>query len=315
LKNLNRITEGAILLALYTIIFFVTYYFPFLAIVTSFLLAIPAIYYASKYSIQDSILFFIVSMLLTFIFGILAIAYAVSFVFIGLIIGFMIQKQRPYGELFFTSTILFLISTLFQYAIAVIFFKFDFYKEMFEIIDSSLNQVTQILSTSGQFTEQDLVILFESFNQSIIQIELLLPTIIVIVSVISTSMLFSINFPILRRLGLSIQRSIPFYQWRLPISLLWLYVTFVVLQLILGNEDSQFIKQAFANLDFIFIILFSIQGFSFIAFLTFSKKLWKGLPVVAMIGAIIVPILFIVAFFLGILDIALRLRDRLNSSK
>jgi uncharacterized protein YybS (DUF2232 family) len=88
LKNVHKLTEGAILLTVFAVMLFITLYIPILGAVVNLFLALPFIFFAAKNNRKESFVFLVASVLLSLIVGTLlsiplTLAYGVTRLVLG----------------------------------------------------------------------------------------------------------------------------------------------------------------------------------------------------------------------------------------
>ncbi len=241
--------------------------------------------------------------------NILALPVAIFAAFIGILMGWQIQLKQPKIMILLSSTVLFLIIFSSQYVISVLFLEMNFVTELFALLSESIQQSIKFMEMIGQTPDEKVV---EKMNEMVSLTSTLIPSIFVLVSVMSVFLSMLINFPIARRLGVNVPKFQPFREMVLPKSILWYYLITLIVSLLIPFEKGSFSYMAFMNVSFILQFLFLLQGFSFIYFWSSLQKWPKAVPITLTIFVLIfAPLLYIIRL-LGIIDLGFNLRQRLQ---
>jgi uncharacterized protein YybS (DUF2232 family) len=310
-KNVHRLTEGAVLLAIFAVLLLITLYIPLLGIVSNLFLALPFIYFAWKNDWKGIIVFLVASLVLSLIVGsILAIPLTLLFGTTGITLGYLVQKNKSRTTMLMVASLVFLMNVLIQYGAAVLLFDFNFVKESTTLIKQSFNTSFKILDTVGQ-NSSDVKKLKEQMDTMLQMIQTLLPSLLVTSSFIMVFFLQLINFPILKRFGFNYPRWKSFRDLMLPKSILWYYLISALLTIILRPEAGSYLNAALMNLAYILQILLVIQGLSLVFFISHLKGWPKAIPIVTTVFAILVPLILYIIRIFGIIDLGFELRKRL----
>jgi len=310
LKNVHKLTEGAILLAVFTVLLFITIYVPLLGTVVNFFLPAPFIMYAAKNKRIDSFVFLVAASILSLIAGtLLAIPLTLSYGITGLVIGDFIQHKRSRRSTYIAGSITFLIILVIQYAITVAFFKINFIKDSMELMRESIDQSISIFKAFGQEPNEAVL---NQLNQGIDLMQSLTPTIFVLFSFIIVFFIQAITFPIVKRFGIDVGKSDPIRNISLPKSLLYYFIILLFISMVFQPEMNSFIHIALSNILFILQLLMIVQGLSFVWFYSHLKEWSKAIPILLTISLFIIPIMLYLVMILGIIDLGLDWRKKLQ---
>ncbi|WP_442597218.1 YybS family protein [Neobacillus sp. D3-1R] len=310
MKNARRLTEGAVLLAVFAILMLLNLYVPVLGLVIIWFLPLPFIYFSWKHDWKGIIVFLVASLGLSMIVGsFLALPMALIFGTTGIALGYLSQKNKSRTTILLVSSIVFLINLLIQYGIAVAFFKFNFVEEATTMLKKSFDMSFKIMDTVGNNAEADK--LKEQLDSFISMVDTLMPSMFVISSFIFVFLLQLINFPILKRFGLTVSHWKAFREISLPKSILWYYLITVILSLVLNPETGSYLYLALWNLAYILQIILVIQGLSFVYFISYQKGWAKAVPILITVFLFILPLVLYIIRILGIIDLGFDLRKRL----
>jgi uncharacterized protein YybS (DUF2232 family) len=310
-KNTHRLTEGAVLLAIYSVLLLITIYVPVLGLVSTWVLVLPFIYFSWKNDWNGIVVFFIASLAISFIIGsIIAIPTTILFGTTGITLGYLTKKGMSWMTILLATTLVFLVNVIAQYGVAVVFFEFNFVKEINVIMNESLNNSYKMMEAIGG-PNNNIDTLKEQIDLMMKMIQLLLPSMLVMGSFFIVFLLQLINFPILKRFGLAIPKWQSFRDVVLPKSILWYYLLAMLLSIILKPEEGSYLNTALWNVNYILQILLVVQGLSFIYFVSHLKGWSKAIPILATVFMFLVPIVLYIIRILGIIDLGFELRKRL----
>lgn len=311
--NTKKITEGAILLAIYTVLFLVFLYVPLLGKLLTLALPIPFIYYTAKYNWKDGLLFFAGAVGISIIIGsLLTIPTTFIFGLTGFTIGYFIHNKKSRFSTFMTATLVMLVNIVLQYVLISVFFDINFLQEFIAAIDESFKQSIAIYELLGQEVPANLEQQLASF---VMILQLVLPTILVMVSACLVLIIQLVSFPIIKRLGIEIPNALPFRDLTLPKVIVWLYLIVLLISFIVPINQGTFLYSAIINLMFIMQFLFIFQGITFVFNFAHKKKVTKAVPVIVTIFAILNPLLNQVLQILGIIDVGFDLRKKIEMKK
>lgn len=309
----RRLTEGALLLAIFAVLLLITIYVPVLGMVVNLFLSLPFIMFSAKNNRKGSALFLIGAIVISLIVGtVLSVPLAVAYGLTGIVIGDFIREKKSRIAGFIGGGIAFLISLVGQYAISVAFFNVDFINESMGLMEESLEQSSEMLTAFGQTPDQAML---EQFQASISMLEVLIPSLFVMASFMIVFFIQLISFPIVKRFGIDVPKWLPFRELKLPKSLLWYYLAVLIISLMLNPEEGSYVYTALMNLSFILQFFMLVQGLSFIYYLSYRKNLSTFIPVLATVLTFFIPILLYLVRLLGIIDLGFDLRKRLEGRK
>jgi uncharacterized protein YybS (DUF2232 family) len=309
-KNTRRLTEGAILLAIFAVLLLITLYVPLLGIISVWFLPLPFIYFSWKYDWKNMIVFLIAALMISLIVGSLfAIPLTLLHGTTGMTLGYLVQKNKSRMMMLVAATLVLLTNVLIQYGATVVLFDFNFIKEATTLMNKSFDTSVQLLNSVGK--ENDAEKLKNQVGEMLSLIQILLPSLLVVSTFVIAFFIQLINFSLLKRFGLKVNHWKPFRELSLPQSILWYYLFTVILSLILNPEEGSYIHTALWNLAYILQILLVVQGLSLVFFISHLKKLPKSFPIVATVLTLLIPVVLYIIRILGIIDLGFELRKRL----
>ncbi|MDR0139116.1 YybS family protein [Metabacillus idriensis] len=308
MKRVNVLTEGAILLALFTVLTLMTLYLPLFGAFLMVFLPLPFILYTVRHGIKAAFTLMAASILITLIVGSLfALPLTLTYALSGIVMGYFYQKRQTAGALI-GGTIAFLISFVVMYAASAAFFQIDPIEEATGSMNETIDMAKSMMAAIGQEANEAAI---NQLEEQMKYIGYLIPSLLVSVSFIFALLSHAVTVPVLKRLKIQLLPLKPFREWKLPSSIVWYYL--IVSFLLFFNLDTgSFLYIAAVNLLFVLQVLLVVQGFSFIFFYSHVKKYSKAIPVTAVILSLILPILMYLVRILGIIDLAFNLRGRVK---
>lgn len=308
MKRVNVLTEGAILLALFTVLTLMTLYLPLFGAFLMVFLPLPFILYTVRHGIKAAFTLMAASIFITLIVGSLfALPLTLTYALSGIVMGYFYQKRQTAGALI-GGTIAFLISFVVMYAASAAFFQIDPIEEATGSMNETIDMAKSMMAAIGQEANEAAI---NQLEEQMKYIGYLIPSLLVSVSFIFALLSHAVTVPVLKRLKIQLLPLKPFREWKLPSSIVWYYLI-VSFLLFLNLDTGSFLYIAAVNLLFVLQVLLVVQGFSFIFFYSYVKKYSKAIPVTAVILSLILPILMYLVRILGIIDLAFNLRGRVK---
>ncbi|QWC22846.1 YybS family protein [Bacillus haikouensis] len=304
MKNTRVITQGALMLAIFTVLLLMVLYVPFLGTVAFFVLPLPLIFFSASHSIANSLYVLLGAMLLSFLVGgPVALPLGLAFGSLALVMGWGIRNKWDKLRIFLSSTFILLINIVIGFVLSIAFFNINIVEDS---LKESKTTYYSLLEQVGHEQDQRII---ESLNSSIQLIQTLMPALFLGMAAIGALLIIVINFPILKRLGIPVPVFKPFREWMLPKSILWYYLLVLVVSMIAQPEEGTYLYTAILNVLYVLQTLMAVQGLSFLYFFAHYKGWSKGI----LVGITIIsfPLLYIVRI-LGIIDLGFNLRERLQ---
>lgn len=276
------------------------------------LVPVPFVLLAFRSTARQLLLFMLLFAIVSYLFaGFGGSMMGFMLAFIGGVMGQVYQKQRAAlpaiacgAGAAFVSIVLVLALTKFIFGVNLI---------------ASMERTTeQIISGPGSLPTPDWLSKEDWKKEVEWQLklfEMVLPSIIVATSFIMSGVVhwFSrLTSGILKRPIPGLQ---PVREWRFPRSLIYYYLGALILLLFFGDMTKKnFMSSALHNGKVMLDMVFMLQGLSF-CFFFFHQKGWKKLSPVLVVTLFIFPLLTYILSLLGILDLGVGLRKRLEKRK
>ncbi|KKK36854.1 membrane protein [Mesobacillus campisalis] len=312
-RNTYKLTEGAILLAIFAVLLLISLYVPGLGLVATLFMPLPFMMFAAKNDGKSAAVFTVAAVLISLIFGtLLAIPLALAHGSTGAVMGYMISKGKGRLAIFVAGSLVFLVNTVLQYAAAVALFKINFIDEMLAAFRESISMSAGMMERMGQTVDDGVM---EQLEGTVELMETLMPSMFVLASFLIVFLVQLVSIPILKRFGIDVSRWKPFRELRLPKSVLWYYLFSLISSMLISPDTGGYWVWAVTNLLFVLQFLILLQGFSLIAYFYHVKGYSKAIFVVTVILALLIPILLYIVRILGIIDLGFDLRKRLEEKK
>lgn len=308
MKNASQLTEGALTLAIYVVLLLVSIYIPAIGLLTSLFLMTPFIFVAVKNERKFVLIFFIAAVILSLIVGtILAIPITIANGTVGIVVGYLIKKQKSELFIYTASSFTLLINLVVQYIFAVLFFKINFIAEMQQLVEQSITMSTQILQSIGQTPNE---VIINQLEESVKMLEVISPSLLVVGTFMSMFVLLLVNRPILKRLGVLLpKQEKPLYVYSFPKSVLWYYLITLIITWIVKPEQGQTSFIVLTNLSFMLQMIMLVQGFLFIFYFCYTRGYSKVVPIVITGICLLMPFLLQIIIILGIIDVGFNLKQ------
>lgn len=310
MKNTYKLTEGAILLAIFAVMLLITLYIPVLSIIIIFFLALPFMLFGAKYDRKSTIVFILAAVLLSMILGsFLAMPLALLYGTTGAVMGALIREGKSRLAVTAAGAAAFLANTVADYAISVAFFNFNIIQKLFEILRQSFDDSLKLVKEMGQVPDEKMI---KQFETMIDLLETLVPSMFVLSAFFGVFMIQLVSMPLLKRFGIRIPRWRPFRELALPKSILWYYLFTMLAAMAMSPEEGTYWFWALANLSFILQMLMVFQGLSLIFYITHVKGYPKAVPIIVTVLLFLLPFVLYIVRILGIIDLGFELRKRLG---
>ncbi|GMB09777.1 uncharacterized protein YybS (DUF2232 family) [Thermolongibacillus altinsuensis] len=309
MKNTRILTEGAIQLAIFTVLLLISLYMPFIGIIATLFLSVPFIIFTIRHTYKNGLLLLLVSLIPSVWFGsIFSLPMAIMFGSSGVVMGHVWSKKQGRYILLLVGSLAFLINIVLLYIGSVLFFDFNFAEEIKVMMEEAFQNAQSIFSQVGQLPAEEVE---ENFQQALDLAIYLLPASLVLASVFLAWMTQLVTAPILKRLQIKIDDWPPFRDLMLPKSLLWYYLIVMIL-MFFPLEQGSFVHIALLNIFQILQLLMTIQGFSFIFYWAYQKKIAQKWAAAIVVLSLLFPFLLYLVRILGIIDLGFELRKRLK---
>lgn len=309
MKNTRMLTEGALLLAVFTVLLILSVYVPMATLATQFFLILPFLLYSSKYPLKNTIILVVGAIFMAMVAGtVLAVPIAIMYGTTGTIMGYCIRTGKSKMVTYAASSFVFLGNIVLFYVIAAQLFGMNFLDELVRIFSSSVDQYVNMMRTFGQTPDPNMV---KQLQDMVGMMKTLAPSLLLGGAFLSVILFMVINFPIIKRFGVDVPKFPPFRMVNFPRSILWYYLITLIVSLFIKPEEGTFLHMAIINAAYILQVLLLIQGLAFIFYYSYAKNWPKAIPITATVMTLLLPLFFSLVRLLGIIDLGFELRQRL----
>ncbi|WP_421382418.1 YybS family protein [Bacillus salacetis] len=308
MKNARILTEGALLLAIYTILLLLSVYVPFISLFATLFLVLPFIIYSEKHGLKPGLTMLAAATVISLLTGafFVTIPLTLSFGITGILIGWMLKNDKSKMSIYLASSFVFLISMVIQYVVSILLLNMNLIEDVLKQFRSLMTEAVETAERLGQPIPQENI---DEIHTVMELTEVLIPTVFLTTAFVIMFVIISVNFPLLKKLGIQSAKFPPFRNWKLPQSIVWYYLITLILMIVLKPEIGTYLHLALYNLFYVLQLLLVVQGFSFIYFFAHLKKWPKGLLI--LITVLSFPLVNLVRI-LGIIDLGFDLRQRLQ---
>ncbi|GIN95846.1 membrane protein [Siminovitchia terrae] len=309
MKNTRMLTEGALMLTIFTVLLLFSVFVPMATLATQFFLILPFLFYSSKYPLKNSIVLVVGSIFMAMVAGtVLAAPIAILYGTTGIMMGYCIRTGKTKMVTYMASSLVFLGNVLLFYVLATQLFGMNFFDELIRVFSSSADQYADMMRALGQAPDPNLQ---KQVQHMIGLIKTLAPSLLLGSTFLYVILFMVINFPIIKRFGIHVPKFPPFRTAKFPKSILWYYLITLMVTLFVKPAEGTFLHMTVVNAAYILQILLMIQGLAFIYYYSHVKKWSKAIPVTATVMTFLLPLFFSIIRLLGIIDLGFDLRQRL----
>ncbi|GAB3797861.1 YybS family protein [Virgibacillus kimchii] len=310
----KRVTDGALLMAIFILLMLITVFVPFISLFSLFLLPVPIVLFASRYDWKSAALMVVATIILSMLLATLAsLPIAVMMALGGVLIGNAIYINASAYDTWARGTLGFVAGLLFAFVFAQLIFQVNLLEQLEQTMNESLEMTGNMM---GQFGVQEQMEETQAMMQDMIGVMIdLFPVFLAGTAVLLALISQWVSYKIINRVERKDYRFPPFRQLRFPISLIWVYFVAFILSFLVAEPGST-LYIAVQNMFVLVGLLLAVQGFSFIFFYAHHKNMSKALPVISIILTVLFPMIFLYLIrIIGIIDLGFGLRDRLADKK
>ncbi|RNB83417.1 DUF2232 domain-containing protein [Brevibacillus fluminis] len=305
------IVESVILLVVALVLLFISVH-TILGMFAFLLVPVPFVLLASRSTGRELLLFILLFAIVSYFFaGLGGSLMAIMFGFIGGIMGRAYQRRRSALAAIVIGAGASFVSLVLGLALTKYVFGVDLVTGM-ERTTEQLISGPGSLPTPGWLTKEEWK---SEIDMQLRLFELVLPSIIVATSFIMSTVVHWFARLISNLLKRPLPRLLPVREWNFPRSLIYYYFGALLLLLMFGNAtEKNFLSSALNNVKVMLDMVFMLQGLSFCFYILYRKG-WKKLSPVLVVVLFIFPLLTYILSLLGILDLGVGLRKRMEKRK
>jgi len=305
-KDTRQLLETSLLLAVFMLLFGVTFFLPVFGSLLVWFLPFPFILNAVRNGWNAAVVMGVGALVLSFFFSIAALPIGWTFASAGVIIGELYRRKKPQFHILLAGSLTYIANFVLLYILIVVTLGKN---PVQESIDSMKSMLSDMQSISGlpAVNEEQMKILFAQLDL----VTYLIPSMLIMSGLLFALFTQLLAGFILKKFRYDVEKWKPFSEWSFPRSLIFYYLIALILGLI-GLEEGSTLFVLVANLEILLGNAMVLQGFTVI--FAFSKmKQWStAVPVLITVFSFLLmfPLQFVK--LLGILDLGLNLRSRMN---
>ncbi|MFL6516870.1 MAG: YybS family protein [Bacillus sp. (in: firmicutes)] len=309
MKDVRKLTEGAVLLAAFAALLLITIYVPVVGSILNLVLPLPFIMFSVKNNLKLIAAFLVAAIFIAFIAGsLMGVGLMLIYGSVGAVIGYLLQKGKSRTFILIASSLTFMAGLVISYVVMVAFMKIDIIHELTSALNESVKSSEAMLKAMGR--EDQVELLKEQNALMLKQIVTLAPSALIFASILSSFITQWICFPIAKRFGVNVQPWGSFRNLVLPKSLLWYYLIALGMMLLLHPQEGTYLYSVLINARYILETFIMLQGLALLFFIFHQKSVAKGLGVLVLILTFMIPLVRYIIMLLGITDLGFDFRKR-----
>ncbi|WP_216831643.1 YybS family protein [Alkalihalobacterium elongatum] len=308
MKKTNALTEGALLAALFGIGVIALIFVPFISMILIWFMPIPFIIYVLRHGLKPGVLFWVVTIFITFIIaGLAGLPIPLFFGLGGLVVGELYRREKSGLAVLLGGSLTYIVSIIMLFIMSIVLLGIHPLHTTQELMRQSIETAEGMLIGIGQDPNEQL----QQFHEFINMIGELGPLIIVIMGVTAALITQLFSRLVVKRFFPNIPPLPPFREWTFPKSFLWYYLIVSIVVLI-GVPETSFIYIVLINLFPLLGFVMVIQGLSFLFYYCYVKGVPKVVPIIITVFTLLLPMFLFLIRILGIIDLGFELRKKVK---
>ncbi|MBV7505041.1 YybS family protein [Bacillus sp. sid0103] len=314
MKDVRKLTEGAVYLAAFAALLLLTIYVPILGSFLNLVLPLPFILFSFKNNLKLIAAYFLAAIFISFIAGsLMGVGLMLVYGSVGVVIGYMLQKGKSRTFILIASSLTFMVGLVITYAVMVAFLNMNIIHELTVALNESVKNSVEILRTMGK---EDQISQLKEQNANVLKmIKTLAPSILILASILSAFVTQWLCFPIAKRFGVKVQPWGSLKNISLPKSLLWYYLIAIGANILIHPDEGTYLYTVLINARYILEMFLVLQGLSFLFYFFDQRSVAKAIRVLVVILAFMIPIFHYIIMILGITDIGFDFRKRFEKQE
>lgn len=307
----KKITDGALLIAIYIALLLIVVFVPFTVLIGLFILPIPFIVYTVRYGFKPSLIMFFVALVLSLIFA-TAVSLPTTLLsgIVGIVIGSAIHRGLTAYETWAQGTLGYIVGIVSIVLILQLLMDINLYEQFDVMLNDSINMTKTIIDQFG-LSGPEVQTQMEMFEEQINTFKDLIPSSIAIISIIFAFITQWFSYKLMNRVERKQLAFPPFKRFNFPVSIIWIYFIALIIGLV-DLDPTSGLYVVIVNVIALAMIFFAIQGFSFIYFYADHKKIPKAVPITILVLTFLLPNIFLfIIRIIGIIDLGFSLKKRI----
>ena len=151
MKNVQQLTEGAILLAAFAVLILLNLYVPLVGGIFNLVLPAPFILFSAKNSLKNIAAFYVAALFISFLAGsFMGLVLLLLFGSTGVVIGYLLQKNKSRTAILISSSLILVIGLVVLYAVSVTFMQMNFIDKLTLAMNEYMKNSQQMLKEMGR---------------------------------------------------------------------------------------------------------------------------------------------------------------------
>ena len=289
MKELRPTVEGAFLAALTVVLYLSSVYLPLFGFFLSFFCPLPVLFLVIRWDLRTGILAAGVATLLVAFTGFIPALICVSYTLIGIFLGHAIKRKYSFFEVIGFGSVVSLLSKIALIGFALLITGINPINENLQIMKEAFQKTSQMFGGYGE----------ENLQQLIALINLALPAILVVASILDTTINFFLGSWVGKKIGMPFPQFPAFQNWKFPVSVFWMFILSWVFVLF-GGETLY--GRIGLNLQIVTQSLFIVQGIAILYYFLNRYIQSRAVKMVILLFVVFQPILSTILSWLGVLD-------------
>jgi uncharacterized protein YybS (DUF2232 family) len=311
MRNTKVLVEGAVIAGIYTLLFLISMYIPFISVIALFLLPVPFIIYLYRNNFQAGLLLWAVTFGVSLIFaGLSGIFITIFSGLTGIVMGELYRRKKSAFAVLLGGSLAGIVNTLASIILAKVMLGINIISKLKMKFQMAVDTLEEFYRSNGQDPAQ-----LEKLKTQVELIPMMTPAYIIGGAVLIAIVTHLAARMIMKRLRYDVPSFPPFREWNLPKSFLWYYIVAIILTFSAPEKGSVLFILTI-NLYMLLSVVLIIQGLTVIFYYAWIKN-WKRKRIILLVILLFLlnsflPIPLEVVKFLGIIDLGFNIKKRLK---
>jgi uncharacterized protein YybS (DUF2232 family) len=289
MRKLRPTVEGAFLAALTVVLYLSSVYLPLFGFFLSFFCPLPVLFLVVRWDLRTGTLAAGVATLLVAFTGLIPALICISYTLIGIFLGYAIKRKYSFFEVIGFGSLVSLLSKIALIGFALLITGINPIVENLQIMEEAFQRTSQVFGGIGE----------ENFQQIVTLINLALPAILVVASILDTTINFFLGSWVGKKIGIPFPEYPAFRNWKFPVSVFWMFILSWMFVLFGGETIYGRIG---LNLQIVTQSLFIVQGVAIVYYFLSRYIQSRGVKIIILLFVVFQPIFSTILSWLGVLD-------------
>lgn len=298
----RALTQGAIMLALFLVLFSIAMYIPLMMLPAFLIAPLPIAWYSANFSRKQAISVGVLGVFSGFLMGgLLGPFLALILVAAGIVIGDGIREKKSKLHVFLTTGVSILLTFALLFIVMTKLLNVNFITEGLEMMQEAYTESAEIVAeqTGAEFK-------MEPLKETFRYMEMMIPSSITLSVFLFSFIMVSIAYTLFNRLGMNVQKFGQFSSLRMPKAILWYYLIVLTVNLFVQPEAGSNLEMIMLNLSVVLWVLLTIQG---VAFLFYTIEAFNYPKLIKILTVLISFPMYSFVLLIGIIDLGFNIRE------